>query len=334
MNLEKRIELMVQLGQYMQSDNAEWQSVKENAVRQNPWFIPEFIELSVKNIVGSFLQKNLLEQWSLQYNVRNAQNKKNIGIVMAGNIPMVGFHDFLCVFISGYWQTIKLSSKDNILLPHLIDKLNEWSNEEIKDAIHIAENLKGCDAYIATGSNNSSRYFEYYFGKFPNIIRKNRTSVAMLTGSETQEELNALANDMQVYFGLGCRNITKLFVPDGYNFLPLIAALKPYEYFLDFHKYKHNYDYQLALLIMGNKPYMNSGAVVLSENKSLFSPVSHVYYEYYRDKEKLVNELVNNNDIQCIAGKDFIPFGKVQQPSLTDYADGVDTMRWLIENNQ
>jgi hypothetical protein len=330
MNLQQRIDLMIRLGEYMQTDNEEWLELKDRASRENPWFIKEFIELAVTSIYKEFLQKDKLIEWAKSYNIPALQNNaKKVGVVMAGNIPLVGFHDFLCVFISGHQIIIKASSKDEVLIKHLVNKLMEW-NEEVTQVVVFAENLKGCNAYIATGSNNSSRYFEYYFGKYANIIRRNRTSVAVLNGNETTEELNLLANDIQLYFGLGCRNVTKLYVTENYDFLKLLNALKKYEHFVEFHKYKHNYDYQLALLIMSNKFYMNNGSVILAENESIFSPVSQINYEYYTDRNKLLENLQNNNDVQCIVGNELIEFGKAQQPSLNDYADGVDTMKWLL----
>jgi len=247
---------------------------------------------------------------------------------MAGNIPLVGFHDFLCVFISGHKAIIKPSSKDEVLIQHIAKKLFEW-NKETEEYILFAENLKNCDAYIATGSNNSSRYFEYYFGKYPGIIRRNKTSAAILKGDESENELSLLADDIQQYFGMGCRNITHLFVPKDYDFIPLLNALKKYDYFKDFHKYKNNYDYCLALLILNRRFYMTNDSIILTENESIFSPVSQLSYSFYEDIKLLQSTLLNNKDLQCIAGKNFIPFGKSQAPALTDYADGIDTMQFL-----
>jgi hypothetical protein len=246
---------------------------------------------------------------------------------MAGNIPLVGFHDFLSVFISGHTAVIKPSSKDEILIKHIVAELIKMDGR-ISEMVFFAPQLAGLDAYIATGSNNSSRYFDYYFGKFPNIIRRNRTSVAVIDGTETAAELDLLADDIQSYFGLGCRNVTQLFVPTNYDFIPLLTALKKYEYYLDFHKYKHNYDYHLALLIMGNKYYMNNDSLVFTENESPFSPVSQVHYQFYSTPEQL-SHLNQNTDIQCIVGHGCIPLGSAQHPSLTDYADGTDTLAFL-----
>lgn len=329
MTLPYRIELLERLGQYMLSNEEAWLEVKDNAHRQNPWFIPDFVETSTRAIAENFLQKDKLVQWTTAYALPEENTApKNVGLVMAGNIPLVGFHDFLCVFITGHQVIIKTSSKDDVLIKHLVKKLYEWEIT-VQNLVSFADNLKGCDAYIATGSNNTGRYFDYYFGKYPHIIRRNRTSVAVLDGNETKEELQALANDIQLYFGLGCRNITKLYVPQRYDFMPLMEALKAYEYFFEFHKYKHNFDYQLALLIMGNKLYMNNGSVILTENAALFSPVSQINYEYYDELQTATSSLQNNDDVQCIVGHGYIPFGQAQQPSLTDYADGVDTIAFL-----
>lgn len=329
MQLQQRIELLVRLGEYMQNGNNEFELIKEKAYRENPWFIPEFIHEAAANISNNFLKKNKLSDWVSKYHIPEQNTApKTVGVVMAGNIPLVGFHDLLSVFITGHYAVIKPSSKDVVLIKHLVQKLYEWEIT-IQNYISFAETLKGCDAYIATGSNNSGRYFEYYFGKYPSIIRKNKTSVAILDGTESNELLEKLADDIQLYFGLGCRNVTKLYVPVDYDFMPLLEALKKYGHFMEFHKYKHNYDYYLALLIMNNKFYMTEGSLILTENESLFTPVGQINYSYYQDKEQLTKELSKNEEIQCITGEGFIAFGNAQLPSLTDYADGVDTMQFL-----
>ena len=329
MNLQERLKIAEKLGSYLLSDEEEWNNIKERAERENAWFTKIFIDTAIVNIADNFLGKNLLNEWASSYKVQDTPaSDKNIGVVMAGNIPLVGFHDFLCVFISGYKQTIKASSKDSILIKHIVAKLTEW-DERITEYVTFEENLKACDAYIATGSNNSSRYFDFYFGKYPNIIRKNRTSVAILTGTESETDLANLSDDIQMYFGLGCRNVTKLYVPKEYDFVHLLEALKKYEFYFEFHKYKHNYDYQLAILMMGRKFYMTNSSIILTEDSAIFSPVSQVNYEFYDNKDALAEKLVSNESIQCIVGKGHIDFGNAQKPSLTDYADGIDTMKFL-----
>lgn len=329
MQLQQRIDLLVRLGEYMQNGSNEFSVIKEKAHNENPWFIPEFIDLAIKNICTNFLQKDKLEEWAESYNLPGENNDpKTVGIVMAGNIPLVGFHDFLCVFITGHHAFIKPSSKDVVLIKHLVEKLYEWE-ANVQNLVSFAEIIKGCHAYIATGSNNSGRYFEYYFGKYPSIIRKNRTSVAVLDGTETKETLEKLTDDIQLYFGLGCRNVTKLFIPQGYDFMNFLSALKKYDHLMEFHKYKHNYDYNLALLIMNNKFYMTDGSLILTENDPVFSPVSQVNYSFYHNIHELIKTLEKNTDIQCIVANDGIPFGKAQSPLLTDYADGIDTIKFL-----
>lgn len=329
MILQQRIQLLSQLGKYIKNNANDWQEIKVRAERENPWFVKEFIEMAAENIATQFLQEDKLLAWVISYKIPE-ENKQpaTVGLVMAGNIPMVGFHDLICIFITGQKLKIKLSSKDNLLIKHLVEVLISF-DASISYYISFAENLKGCDAYIATGSNNSSRYFEYYFGNYPHIIRRNRTSVAILDGTETEDELEDLADDIQTYFGLGCRNVTKIFVPDGYNFEALLSALNKYAHYADFHKYKNNYDYQLALMMMGNKFYMTNGSVLIAKNESLFTPVSQINYTYYANKEELTF-LQSNIDVQCIVGHNSVPFGQSQKPSLMDYADGIDTMWFAL----
>lgn len=329
MNLQQRILLLTKLGDYIASGTNEWIDIKLRAEQLNLWFTQEFISLSAKNITEEFLQKDKLQQWAEQYNLpENTENPQNVGLVMAGNIPMVGFHDFLCIFITGHRQTIKLSSKDEVLIKHLIGKLVEWDGE-VNTLVNFQDMLKGCDAYIATGSNNSGRYFEYYFAKYPHIIRRNRTSIAVLTGNETQQELDLLSDDIHLYFGLGCRNVTKIYIPQDYDFEPLLEACKKYNYFFDIQKYKNNYDYQLALLLMNKVEYKSTGSLLLTENNHLFTPISVLNYEYYTDKNQLMKMLQSNDDVQCVVGKNAVEFGQAQAPELNDYADGVDTLKFL-----
>ncbi|WP_346237324.1 acyl-CoA reductase [Niabella insulamsoli] len=330
MNLSKRIDLLVQLGTYIRQDGDAWQSAKQKAYHENGWFLPAFIDQHANDIADTFLQKDKLQQWLSAYPaIQDAPaSKKKVGIVMAGNIPLVGFHDFLCVFISGHQCLIKPSSKDETLIKHLVAQLISWE-PALKEEIIFSEMLKNCDAYIATGSNSSAGYFDYYFGKFPHIIRRNRTSVAVLTGKESQEDLTLLADDIFSYFGMGCRNVTKIYVPEDYDFLPLLDILKKYDYLAEHHKYKNNYDYNLALHLLNNKAYMSTPALLLVEEKNVFSPVSQLNYEVYKNEAGLANEFTENDSLQCVVGQGFLPFGSAQHPALADYADGVDTMKWL-----
>ncbi len=329
MNLAERIDVIKLLNKYLLDDIAPIKAIKEKAFEKNKWFTEEFVNLACENISSQFLDTEKLQAWIKHYHIDDNIDPKKIGIVMAGNIPLVGFHDFLCVFISGHHQHIKLSEKDEILLTHFIEKMCEW-NSKVSNVVKISSLLKDCDAYIATGSNNSARYFNYYFGKYPSIIRNNKTSVAVLAGNETREQLELLADDVHLYFGLGCRNVTKIFVPKDYDFVPLLDAFRKYNYFADHTKYKNNYDYNLALLIMNNKYYMTNESIILVANENIFSPVSELHYSFYENKNDVFNKIGSQENIQCIVGENHLPFGKTQQPDLYNYADGIDTMQFLL----
>ena len=329
MNLQKRVDLLQKLNAYLQENCIEWQQTKISAHAYNGWFTPEFTDIAIKNICSKLLDPVELKKWAEYYHLDDNIQGKNIGLVMAGNIPLVGFHDFLCVFISGHKQTIKLSGKDDKLLKFLVEQMMGW-DEEVKQYVSFSEMLKGCDAYIATGSNNSARYFEQYFAKYPSIIRRNRTSVAILKEDETAEDLEKLSDDVHLFFGLGCRNVTKIFVPENYDFVPLLKAFDKYKYFGDHNKYKNNYDYQLSIALMNNIYYMTNGATLLIESDEIFSAISQLNYSFYNDILSVKKQLQENKDVQCIVSKADVDFGNAQQPGLFDYADGVDTMQFLL----
>jgi Acyl-CoA reductase (LuxC) len=328
MLLQKRIDALVSLGEYINNNYEAWQAVTENAYYQNAWFVPEFIATACQNIATHFLNKMVLANTVEKYNITEPKNIKTVGIVMAGNIPLVGFHDLMCVILSGHKALIKLSSKDEVLIKGLIQYLYtldaQWSQWVV-----VSVMLKNCDAYIATGSNNTARYFEYYFNKYPNIIRKNRTSVAILNGNETTLQLQALADDVMQYFGMGCRNVTHIYVPENYNFEILVPAFDKYKYLADHNKLKNNYDYNLALYLLNNVYYMTNGSILIVENEHHFSPISCLHYTYYNDIEILKNKLLTDETIQCIVGTDFEDFGAAQTPSIQQFADGIDTLAFL-----
>ena len=329
MNIQERIAIMVQLGEYILQNGEDWQQAKEVAYNKNGWFTPQFCQQAGEQIATQYLTNEALQNWVAHYHLDDNITPKNVGIVMAGNIPMVGFADMLAVFISGHYQTIKCSSKDDVLIKHLVKYM--YSKEaEIQNHISFADMLKNCDAYIATGGSNAATTFEEYFGKYPSIIRKNKTAVAILAGTETEAELAALADDVHLYFGLGCRNVTKIYVPEGYNFEALLKAFSQYIYFADHHKYKNNYDYNLSIILLNNVYYMTNEATLLIQNTELFSPISILHYEFYSHKNEVLHFLKNNKDVQCIVSQNEVPFGKAQQPNLFNYADGVDTMAFLL----
>ena len=329
MKLQQRIELLEKLGFFLSENSIETEAVKQQAFIENSWFIPAFIDLQLKNICSAFLHREKLQQWASHYHLDDNVSRNNVGVVMAGNIPLVGFHDFVSVFISGHKQTIKLSSKDSVLMKYIVEKMTGW-DPRVKDHITFAELLKDCDAYIATGSNNSARYFEYYFSKYPSVIRRNRTSVAVLDGNETAAELDQLADDVHLYFGLGCRNVTKLYVPSSYDFVPLLKVFEKYLYFSDHNKYRNNFDYYLSLQMMSSRFYMTNNSIVLREETSVFSPISVLNYGFYDNEESLMMQLEMDENLQCIMGHKGLPFGRSQCPQLMDYADGVDTMQFLL----
>jgi hypothetical protein len=327
MNLQARIKGFVTLGQQLSdTNNTLLIEAKLTAYQQNAWFLPEFIDQAIQQISEQFLQEKALIEWTAGYpSIADQATNLKVGIVMAGNIPLVGFHDLLSTLIAGHTAVVKRSSKDQVLMDFVIASLIKI-DPAFEAQIIVQEQLKNCDAYIATGGNTAGNYFEYYFGKFPHIIRKNKTSIAILDGTETLAELAALADDCMLYYGMGCRNVTQIWVPEIYDFIPFLNALKKYNYLLDQHKYKHNYDYQLALLMMGKKLYMDSGGVLMSENPSPFAAISQIHYQQY-PLGKIPT--FNLDEIQCVVGKNQLPFGSLQKPLLAQYADGVDSLAFL-----
>ena len=327
--INDRILLMLKLKDYLTQNNEEFKEIKTLSERNNAWFTQEFIDKSIDNICNQYLDENEMIVFASYIKTKEElNNQKIIGITMAGNIPLVGFHDFLCVFLSGHIQYIKLSSKDETLMMHIIQKLHAWDADTI-DTIKVLPMLKNCDAYIATGNNQTAKVFEQYFAKFPHIIRRNRTSVAILTGNETNEELQLLAHDIYLYFGLGCRNVTKLYVPKDYSFENLLQQFSKFNELKNHNKYRNNIDYNLALYILNNQFYMSNESLLLVENKNYFSAISVVNYEYYEDIQFVENELTNNENIQAIIGHQYLPFGSSQSPTLMDFADGVSTIDFL-----
>lgn len=328
MNLKDRIKILEWLGDYLQENPPAFQEAKEDASYRNSWFTPEFIDLSVTNITRQFLDTTILAEAITRYQIPELPiNPKMVGIVMAGNIPLVGFHDFLLTFLAGHKQMVKLSSRDQVLLPHLTEAMAA-SFPELGEWISFADSLKGCDAYIATGSNNTARYFEHYFAKYPHIIRKNRTGIAILDGTETTEELEKLSDDIQLYYGLGCRNITQVWVPKGYDFSPLLKALDKYDHFLNNHKYKNNYDFVLTINMMNKEAYFTNDSIVISPGVSPFAGISNLKYAYYQQPDDVI-PVLNPDEIQVICGHGYTPFGQAQCPGFFDYADGVDTLSFL-----
>ena len=300
------------------------------AYLQNNWFT---VENSTKalNEVCSMLNKLMLEVWINNYHDDLSDNPevKKVGVIMAGNIPAVGFHDLLCVLISGHKAVIRNSSDDAVLIPFLVEVLLNIA-PDFANQIEFTQRISDIDAVIATGSNNSARYFDYYFAKYPSIIRRNRNSIAVLSGHETADDFRALGSDIFDYFGLGCRNVSKLYVPRNYVFDPFFAVIEERASIMEHNKYMNNYDYHRALFLLDGIPFLTNNFLILRENEPLPTPVSVVHYEFYDDINTLEEQLKSKSDeIQCRVGLNGLPFGSSQQPGLMDYADGVDVLQWL-----
>lgn len=297
---------------------------------ENPWFTMENQRYNLKQWSDLFTKQNI-ENWLSKYEIPNTS--KRVGLILAGNIPLVGFHDIISVVLSNHIPVIKLSSKDRLMLPYLLQLWNEFSNNDIE--YHIVEKLENFDAVIATGSNNTARYLEYYFKDSLSIIRKNRTSVAVLTGKETDEELRLLADDIFRYFGLGCRNVTKILIPENFILDRLFESFVDYSDIINHHKYANNYDYNRAIYLLNQDLFWDNNFVMLKEDEKLFSPLSVINFSRYSNFDDAVKYLEENkNDIQTVVAKpdlglDAIGFGETQNPSLDTYADKVDTMAFL-----
>lgn len=296
-------------------------------VQHNPWFTKDNCYKALSGIVH-LTEKESLIAFSNTYSF--TENPKTVALIMAGNLPFVGFHDLLCVLITGNKALCKLSSSDSRIPLKIIEWMLQW-NPELKEYIQISLGpIKNYDAVIATGSNNSIAQFETYFSHVPHLFRKNRTSVALLDGTETDEELRALSSDCFDFFGMGCRNISKLYLPEGFDLNRIFENFLEQTHLIQHHKYGNNYDYNRTVYLMNQIPFLDNNAFMLKEDKGLHAPLSVIYYEYYSDKNAIVNQLNElQESIQALVGHGFIPFGKAQAPDITDFADGVDTCKWL-----
>ncbi|AFL82230.1 NAD-dependent aldehyde dehydrogenase [Aequorivita sublithincola DSM 14238] len=340
MQIKDRINAFVKLGKFLREIKVEdeiedeIEMILRKAEAENGWFTQENIKFTLKSW-GEALSKENLQQWVSNYDIEETEPKQ-VAIIMAGNIPLVGFHDFLSVLITGNKVLAKLSSNDKTLLPFLAKQLISIE-PEFKNYIELTEGrLKDFDAVIATGSNNTARYFDYYFGKYPNIIRKNRNSVAVLTGNETKEDLKNLADDIFTYFGLGCRNVSKIYIPEDYDFEPFFKGMFSWKEIIHNHKYINNYDYNKAVYLMDSFPLLDNEFMLLKEDSGFSSPISVVFFERYTSKYAVKKMLeAQSENIQCLVTKaglpNEIPFGKAQNPELWDYADGVDTVDFLLK---
>lgn len=297
---------------------------------ENPWFTQENQRYNLKQW-ASVLSEDSVKKWLSKYQIDN--RRKKVGLILAGNIPLVGFHDVISVILSNHFPVIKLSSKDRLVLPFLLELWKDFSNNEID--FKIVEKLENFDAVIATGSNNTARYLEYYFKDYPAIIRKNRTSVAVLKGDESDEELQLLANDIFLYFGLGCRNVTRLLIPQDFKIDRLFESFISYKDIINHHKYANNYDYNRAIYLLNQEKFWDNNFVMLKEDEKLFSPLSVINFSRYNNLDEAKHFLEDHkNEIQAIVAKpelglDSVGFGESQNPSLETYADDVDTLAFL-----
>lgn len=340
MNLKTRIESFSRLGEILRNSisgnggDPAIEKIIEKQEHLNPWFTSENVRMAIAAIANELTEENLTK-WTAAYPLLHKDTKPlNVAVIMAGNIPLVGFHDFLCVLISGNNIIAKTSSKDQDLIVYISNLLCSI-NPQFRNMIRFTEGiLSDFNAVIATGSDNSSRYFEYYFGKYPNIIRKNRNSISIIEGDESDEELESLGIDVFSYFGLGCRNVSKLYIPSQYDLKKITDKWSHYSYLARHSKYSNNYDFNKAVYLVNRESFLDTGYLLLKEDSRISSPVSVLYYEYYEsiDAVKQLSDLLKEK-IQCITGRNYIPFGKAQCPHLWDYADGIDVLDFLLKKN-
>jgi hypothetical protein len=343
MKLKNRIDSFSKLGVVLRNAldgipgryTNELNSLISNQQARNPWFTPENVRMALRSVANELTDQNL-EKWTASYKIPDSPHYPlNVGVIMAGNIPLVGFHDFISVLITGNRVIAKPSSRDEDLIS-FVGKLLSEINPGFSDRMEFRRNnLSEFDIVIATGSNNSSRYFEYYFGRYPHIIRKNRNSAAVIEGNETDEELKLLGVDVFSYFGLGCRNISKLFVPSGFDIQKLADLWSSYSSLLNHNKYGNNYDFNKALFLVNRESFTDLGFILLKMSDDLFSPVAVLNYKYYSSLDEVEKAIKLDSDrIQCISGRKYTPFGMSQSPKLWDYADGIDTVEFLLKKNR
>lgn len=338
LSLDERIEAIDNLGREIESilNSGDWNDLLHEVYVHNNWFTKGNSKQSLKAITREFLDRIKLKNWVSGYRVESFPTMKTIGLVLAGNLPLVGFQDILCVLIIGHKALIKTSSKDDILTKAVMDLLVEIA-PDFQPQFEFTERLQNFDAVIATGSSNSTRYFNYYFGKYPNIIRGSRRSVAILDGTETEADFLALGHDITDYFGLGCRNVSLIFIPKDFEMSKLIGSLESFSYISNHHKYNNNYEYFRSIYLINRDTHLDSGFLMFKKSDSLYPPISVVHYVRYDTLEEVSAFLqTHESEIQIVLSKDgnyknSLAFGTSQHPSLSDYADGVDVMEFLCQ---
>ena len=336
MQLNERIDALAALGDHLRGPEDEFlTALMKRTEFNNGWFTVDRQQRAIRAVAEQFLDRDRLRAWAAGYPVTATAPDVTVGLVLAGNIPLVGMHDIVATFVAGHRAQIKPSSKDPYVLPYLLKLLARFAPAS-EAYFRLVEHLTGFDAVIATGSNNSARYFEAYFGTYPHIIRRNRNAVAVLTGAETAEELAALGDDIFAYFGLGCRNVSHLFVPRGYDFQALLESLHAWKHLQNHTKWKNNFDYNFALLTLNKEQFYHNGAIILREAEPLASHIAGLYFTYYDDTDQLARLIgQREEEIQLIVARPGVVdqptyrFGEAQRPTLSDYADGVDTLAFL-----
>lgn len=336
MSLKDRIKTLAKVGDRLRKKDNELNNIVERAVIHNRWFTPENVNSSISSIVHKYLSIDNLTDWVSKYVVPDQQVEKVLGIITAGNIPLVGIHDILVGYVCGYVLRIKPSSKDEVLTNFVVDLIKE--HDHTSD-IEIVSKFTKYDVIITTSSNSNATHFEYYFRSVPNVIRKNRNSLAILKGNESKDDILKLSDDIFSYFGLGCRNVASILVPVGFEFPNFMEVLHERRELILHNKYKNNFDYNFAIYSMNGDQFYSNGCVIVRESQSLASRIASLHFQYYKDEEDILKILESNKEhIQCIVSNepirnfDVIPYGDSQSPSLWSYADGIDTMKFLLEN--
>ena len=337
MTVEERKKAIEALGERLRNvTDDEFEQLSLQAINQNTWFTKDNVKSAI-NAWAKSLTLAKIEQWTKDFSL-SPKAPKQVGLILAGNIPLVGLHDLLSVLISGHHAAVKFSSQDKALMQFVISSLKEAS-PAIAERIQLVEQMKDVDAVIATGSDNTARYFKQYFGNKPHIIRQNRTSIGILNGKENETDIKGLGIDVFTYYGLGCRNVSKIFIPKDFDLVKLIDGLMPFQAIIEHHKFNNNYDYNKSIYLVNGEPHLDSGFFLMRETKELVSPISVIYYERYDNEAQLALRLAAFTEkTQCIVSKDAwypnsLAFGKAQTPELWDYADGVNTLEFLSSLN-
>lgn len=337
LTLGQRIAGLAALGTRLtqQLGSSEIEPVLSRAAAENGWFSPDQSRAAIQSLAEDMLKSETLNAWASRYALEDKIVSKKIGLVMAGNIPLVGMHDLFAVLLSGHRALIVASSKDEVLTEWMISQI-EIASPGLGKFIEIAEKLTRADAVIATGSNNTMKYFQQYFSKKPHILRGSKTSAAVITGKETEEDFEALGREIFSFYGLGCRNVSKLFVPEGYDFVPMLDAFRLFAPVVENNKYWHNYEYYKAIYLVNRTVHLDTGFLLVKADTASASPPGNLFYQTYGPAEPLAEELSAGKQWQCIysAGKvdgvKTLPFGEGQHPNPWDYADNTDTIAFLL----